>query len=361
MRYLFIISQLFGGGAERAVSVLTSGLVENGHDVSLILYRQTERDYFVDQRVKIYTLNKNRQGISGKISKMFIFLEIRKIIKKESPNCILPFLDTVLRDTLLATVFIGVPVISTLRNDPKGMRKRTKRIQDISFRFSQAVYMQTEAQKALYPPAIQRKSFVVPNAVDERMIQSGEGRHSDRGIHNLITFGRIVPQKNHRLLVDAVRRVSEEGHHITLKIFGNGPDTASLAQYIKDCGMEQYVLLMGRTDNVIEELKESDLFVFSSNFEGMPNALMEAMAAGLPCISTDCPTGPRELLGDNERGVLVPMNDPDAFAEAILDSIRNPVVANQRGSYAHLYIKEHFVSEKIAQRLHKECTRYVKK
>lgn len=134
----------------------------------------------------------------------------------------------------------------------------------------------------------------------------------------IVTCGRLTEQKNHRLLIDAFAEVQKIYPFATLKIYGEGVLREKLQNQIDSLNLNEKVFLMGATNDVAKALQTADLFVLSSDYEGMPNALMEAMAAGVPCISTDCPCGgPRELFGEDASDKLVPCNDSAQLAEAI--------------------------------------------
>ena len=170
-----------------------------------------------------------------------------------------------------------------------------------------------------------------------------------------------MPQKNQKMLIDAMAVVHKAHPEVTLKIFGEGPEENSLLAHIHELELDDCVQLMGKTADVAGELARADLFVFSSDFEGMPNALMEAMAAGMPCVSTDCPTGPKELIGENERGLLVPLGDTEAFAAAVLYMIEHVPEANTMGQKAHAYMRENYSPLSIARQLAENCEKYLHK
>ena len=115
--------------------------------------------------------------------------------------------------------------------------------------------------------------------------------------------------------------------------------------------LTERVELAGVTNNVKDVLLNSDLFVMTSNYEGMPNALIEAMATGLPCISTDCPTGPSDLISNRLNGLLIKMNSADECAAAMEYMISNQLDAWEMGEKAQLFIKEHYRCENIVNNL----------
>ena len=138
------------------------------------------------------------------------------------------------------------------------------------------------------------------------------------GGKDIVTLGRLSEQKNHKLLISAFARVADKHQEVNLLIYGKGQLADDLSAYINESGLENRVFLMGNTTEAEKVLSEAGYFVLSSDFEGMPNALMEALAVGVPSISTDCPCGgPKTLINAGENGLLVPVNDIEALAEAM--------------------------------------------
>ena len=358
MRFLFVTGNMYGGGAERAISVFTDALVRNGHEVGLAVYRRTERDYFINDRVQVFELSGHKNKL---LDVMGTIAQIRKVIRHYAPDAILPFLARPMRDVMCATGFRRKRVVSTLRIDPRNIGKRKQGIFYRSFKASKAVFMQTQGQKDFYPAFIQEKTFIVPNAVGEQVLTQGESRKPAAQIRQLVSVGRLSAQKNFRMLIDAMAIVHKAHPAVTLKIFGDGPEKEDLTARIHEAGLDDCVWLMGKTSDVAGELARADMFVFSSNYEGMPNALMEAMAAGLPCVSTDCPTGPKELIGEDERGLLVPIGKPETFASAILYMIDHVPEANELGQKAHAYMKDNYSPLEIARQLAENCQKYLHK
>ena len=275
---------------------------------------------------------------------------IRRIIKDFRPDFIVPFLTSPVRESFVAKIGLNVKQISTIRNNPREMSKLKGDIQRYVFNHSDRVWLQTDMQKQFIPNKAINKSFVLPNPVNEKVLNV-QWKKIEHDTIELIMMGRLHEQKNYPMLFNAVSIVHERYPNIKLNIFGQGPLQDSLQALINNLEANDFITLCGRTNNPVEELLKSDVFVFSSNYEGMPNALMEAMAVGMPCISTDCPTGPKELIGENERGILVPVGDAQAMANAIISMIENPQKAEEMGRKAKEYVTNNFAPEIIAKKL----------
>lgn len=142
----------------------------------------------------------------------------------------------------------------------------------------------------------------------------------------VLSVGRLTEQKNYKCLLDAFKLFNDQNHNVfILKIVGEGPLRDKLIEYSKEIGVYNYVNFVGNDKSWHEKEYNDAMFVLSSNYEGMPNALLEAMALGIPCISTNCPIGgPRELIQDGVNGYLVPVNDPFSLANKMNEVVNQP-------------------------------------
>lgn len=140
----------------------------------------------------------------------------------------------------------------------------------------------------------------------------------------VITVGRLHPQKNHLLLIDAFSKVQKEIDNLRLIILGEGKEKNKIKQKIKELNIENYIEFINFQENPYPYYKHADIFVLSSLWEGFGNVLVEALACGTPVISTDCPGGPRKILDHGKYGKLIPINDSEAMAEAIRNTLINP-------------------------------------
>ena len=187
------------------------------------------------------------------------------------------------------------------------------------------------------------KVKTIPNLLDQERIREkiSEKAEFRDDTFSFITVGRLDKGKNHALLLEAMKEIKA-----TLYIIGDGVLEGHLKQMIKEMKLEKKVFLLGRKENPYAYLSQADAFVFSSNYEGFPNVLLEALACGLPIISTDCPSGPREILSPKsdvlnvleggvergEYGILTARNDVGAMCEAMSEIQTNETL---RESYRH--------------------------
>ena len=218
---------------------------------------------------------------------------------------------------LLASAFLKCRTVVSVRNDPTkeyGSNWIKRMIANSVFLLADGCVFQTEDASLYFSRWVRRKSKVIVNPVNETFYGV---KRSDTP-RNIVTVGRFYPQKNHKLLIDAFARIADEFPEENLIIYGEGPLREEMENQISAFSLKGRVFLPGSTSHVPEVLSEAKLFVLSSDFEGMPNALMEAMAVGVPVISTDCPCGgPKLLLEKNDYGILVPCGDTSRMAEAM--------------------------------------------
>ena len=356
-KLLFVSRTLADGGAERVVSILCSSLIKIGCQVDLLLYERKENEYPIDPEVRISVLPSKRDSETWMHYQIFRLGFIRNIIKYLNPDYILPFLseDHVYVASLgLKNIFV-YPVRNNPAMDEKLFRKTVFR--KIISHGANLIFLQTEEQLNFFSKSLQKKCFILPNPVSKEVLSVNyEVRDKLRCI---VSVGRLENQKNFIMLIEAFALIHKEHPEVRLDIYGEGSLHKQLSQRIHSLGLDDNVELCGRSNDIIKKLCEHQLFVMSSNYEGMPNSLMEAMGAGIPCISTDCPTGPRKLIGSkNERGILTKVDDPAALADAIEYAYNHPEEMRTKAKLAKEYVIREFSPESIARQLLNKLDRY---
>lgn len=358
-RIMFVSSKISGGGAERVVSVLSSAIADMGYHVDLVLYERKKDEYPISENVNIFLLPKNEKNenrVLYLLKKMFL---LRKIIKDNKPDVLIPFLPYQVEHTYITSRGLHIPMVVTVRNNPQvdtDNEKQRKR-RDWIAKHVEGVFLQTETQRDYFQDDVRKKCFVVPNPISENII-SAEYVYKNQ-IKRLIAVGRLEEQKNFSMLINAFAEVKKIYPELTLDIYGEGRLNEKLQKEITELGIESSVVLCGRTNDIISVLTEHDLFIMSSNYEGMPNSLMEAMGVGVPCISTDCPTGPKELLGENERGILIKKENKKELVDAVLYAIENSSVMKSKAILAKEYVQNSYASDKIAKEFINELEKII--
>ena len=359
-RILFAIPTLAGGGAERVVSVLSDALVELGYEVAILLEKRVDNEYSINPKVKIYLFDEDYSRNKGnKFSRMIQRKKIyRRVLTDYKPDYVIPFLVGLVRELYFITKKMNIKIIGTLRNNPKECSYIYRKIQDYVLENCTSVYLQTEEQRKFITQKANQKAFCVSNPVNNEVLLANKKIDGKTKITKFITCGRLNKQKNHIMMIEAFLKLHRDYPETTLEIYGEGPERDKISQKIHEENAEKYIFLMGRTNNIVDTLCNADAFIFSSDYEGMPNALMEAMAIGLPCISTDCPTGPKELIGNNERGILTSIGDSTEFYYAMISFVEDYKYAINLGEKAKKYMAENYDSKTIAKIIMNNIEKY---
>lgn len=344
----FIIPSLSSGGSERVVSVLATSLEELGYDVTVIKYFEAENEYPISKWCKVINLSSGDEKAYKSIPFIKKIFMLRTALKKVGAEYTVPFLPHVAIHVWLASVGIKSKYIQTVRNAPdiSPASKLLRVIRDYLITKSYRTFVQTESQKKYFHSKVQKKIVVLPNPVSDKMLWV---KKELKGITHIVSIGRLTEQKNFRMAIDSVCLLQGQGYEVQLSIYGEGELRKDLEAYITQSNANGFCKLCGRSNDVSKVLLENDLFILSSNFEGMPNSLMEAMAVGLPCVATDCETGPFDLIG-NDRGILVPVNDYKAMSEAIKFLLDHPSTAKKMGAVAKEYMQNNYSPKQIALR-----------
>lgn len=330
MKIFFYINVLHGGGAERVVANLANQFADHGDDVSVITSYALETEYHVSDRVRRVNLESAEKNYGFFRRNIYRVTALRRILKKEKPDILISFMAEPNYRAVLAAMGLKTKTLISVRNDPN--KEYSGRIASWLARTllvkADGCVFQTEDARKWFPESLQQKSCVIANAVNP--IFFDVDRSPISGL--VVTCGRLNEQKNHDLLIRSFFEVTKQNPHVRLHIYGEGVLKAELQKKIDACNLNEKVVLCGSTNQVADVLSKASIFVMSSDYEGMPNALMEAMASGVPCISTDCPCGgPRMLIDDKIDGLLVPVGDADALINAMLNLINDPENAEKIG------------------------------
>lgn len=350
-RILFVIPFLSSGGAERVVSIWASELAKLGSDVHVLVFYRVNNEYPLDEKVNIHTMKDNKYEYD-ELTRFSKIIELRKAFREIKPDFVLPFIFYVGLMTTLASTGLPLKIVETIRIDPRYSPQKTfvRWLRNISVFLSKRCIVQNELQKEYFPKWLQRRIVVFPNPISNVFVQC-EKVFVNKEIRNVIAVGRLERQKNHYMLIRAFAKIAEANKKVKLKIYGEGSLYSELNDYIKQNELSDRVFLCGRTNDICKALQECDLFILSSDAEGMPNSLMEAMALGLPCISTDCETGPSDLIKDGVNGYLIPVGDEEALVQRMNDMIENIDDAIKMGKRARETIIESYTAEMSARKL----------
>jgi len=308
MKIIFVTATLTSGGSERVISIIANKLQERGYDVEIACLNDHIVFYPINEGVKVVHLE---EVIGSKfLPKKMLWL--RAHVKKERPDVVIPFMVSVYTVTLLALMGVNIPVISSVRNDPKYSNFRKKITRRILLPMSSHVVVQTQQIKNYFGKNIQEKATVIYNPVNERVFDLPVVEKEDR----IISVGRLYPQKDQKTMIKAFAKIADKYPTWNLTIFGEGPERKSLEELVADLNVSKRINLPGKTQNVPEELNKSKIFCLSSIYEGMSNAMVEAICVGLPILTTNV-SGTEELITEGENGFLVNVGDVKTMADAL--------------------------------------------
>jgi GalNAc-alpha-(1->4)-GalNAc-alpha-(1->3)-diNAcBac-PP-undecaprenol alpha-1,4-N-acetyl-D-galactosaminyltransferase len=344
---VFVTGVLSNGGAERVISVLASKLVELDYKVDIITIYGDKNDYIKNQKVNI---NPIRCRSKNKFFRVFeTIIRLRAILKKKKPDLVISFVAIINMYTILSSLlFMKTKLIVSERNDPyqNPENKYLRKLRDVLYRFSDGFVFQTEDAKKYFSLIVQRKGTVIPNPVTSNLPYWDRFNHEK----TIITASRLVEQKNIPMMIDAFVKLKKDYPEYKLKIFGIGNMREELLEYIKSLGMENEIYLPGFSTNIHHEMAKSSLFVLSSNYEGISNAMLEALAIGVPVVTTDSPIGgARMFIKNNKNGLLTRVGDTDQFYNAMKKVISDKKFAFSL-SEESIKIREQLSTEVIVEK-----------
>lgn len=315
---VLIMSRLGFGGAERVAVSFCNWIVENTDDkVTILKFDNNDSAYELDNKVNVINFENNSGNRVMAIINRYRFC--KKNLKKLNANLVF----AMFYQTELYAYFSkprNCKVIGSERCNVLELSNLKKNITYYAAKKCNGFIFQTEGIKKTFPIKVQKNSFVISNAISNKKVYDIDVHNKE----NVITaMGRLNSQKGFDTLIKAFSIVNKKNSSYILKIFGEGSDRDTLQNLIDNLNLHDYVQLCGTKSDAINDVANSKIFVMSSRYEGMPNALIEAMATGTACISTDCKFGPSELIDDGKNGLLVPVDDVETLAEKILFLIEN--------------------------------------
>lgn len=347
-RIVFFVGTLMEGGAERVISILSRKMHEQGLDVQILLYYDREIFYEMESDVKITIVQKE----SGSSNILKNLLWVRRFFKANA-DVIISFLAPFNIMALAAHMGLRSTMIVADRNDPRFVpaNPAIRKMRNLLYRFSDGVVLQTTQNRDYFSKTIQRKSVVIGNPIDL-------GEKAGMGLvtmkrHEIASVGRLMPQKNQSMLLRAFANISADFPQYCLTIYGEGPERESLEKLAGELGIKERVNLSGSVKDVHDRIAGSELFVLSSNYEGMPNALIEAMCMGLPCISTNV-SGAADLIVSGENGEIIEVGDTDALTHQMRHLLNNQ---GQRDRFARNAVELN--SKLEADKIAKEWISYI--
>ena len=316
MKIAFYINAIHEGGAERVMVNLANAFVNKGDEIILITSFKDTWEYPYSDKIKRYILGVKPTKNSKFKRNIIRVFELRKILKEEKPDCLISFMAEANYRGIIASLGLNNKVIISVRNDPNVEYRGAigKVLGKFLLPLADGCVFQTLDAQKWFPKRLQKKSKIIYNAVKDEFF------NIERNVekNTVVTCGRLEKQKNHKLLINAFEIVLYKHPDARLLIFGEGSLRHELEDLIKNKNLNRNIKLCGNSNDIPKMLSNAEIFVLSSNYEGMPNALMEALAAGVPSISTNCPCGgPEMLIKNHENGILINVGDIFELSKSI--------------------------------------------
>ncbi|MCM4167341.1 GalNAc-alpha-(1-_4)-GalNAc-alpha-(1-_3)-diNAcBac-PP-undecaprenol alpha-1,4-N-acetyl-D-galactosaminyltransferase [Arenibacter antarcticus] len=324
----FLINSLSSGGAERVLTTLVNNLITS-YEITIITFHNIAPFYDLHKNVKhIHCLDKYEPSSNffEAIKNNYLLLrKINDISRENNFELMINFMTTA---NVLGTC-IGklncIPVIISERTNPyhQEIPKLWSVLRLISYRFSSILVVQTETIKKFFIGKVnENKLRILPNPISNELTNNRTLVHHSQKKNIILSVGRLTSLKAHAILIRAFALTKYNNWE--LWIAGDGPEYNNLDNLITELNLSDHVKLLGLVKDIHTLYNTAKIFAFSSTYEGFPNALIEAMHFGLACVSTDCPTGPGELIKDGENGYLVPINNPDQMSNKLNSLMLNP-------------------------------------
>ena len=336
-KLVFYLGSLAKGGAERVVTNLAEYFNREKWEVSIVTKLRAEDEYEISDGIRRVIADIEGEEISNSRIKNLNrrIKKLRGIFKDLNPDIVVSMIGKNNFMAIRAAKKLKIPVVVSVRSAPEREYKSRSMSLLVNPMFKRAagVVLQTQDAKSYFKPAVQKKAVILPNSLKTQFIKPYyDGVRNNR----IVTVGRLDDNKNQIMLIKAFEKIAEEFQQVELALYGDGPSRKKWEDYVKGSPFAQRIHFMGLADEIYNKIDHDRIFVLPSIMEGMPNALIEAMALGLAVVSTDCPCGgPKDLLGQNENGLLVPVNDVDAMADALRKILKDEELEKKFGRKAY--------------------------
>lgn len=339
------------------ISELANQFAYWGDEVEILTLDNGSSGYCLDSRIKVVGLgvagdSKNKMESIKRMLKTLLLL--RRWEKDEKPDAVICFSTHLSFQMCLA--LIGqknkCKIIASERANPN-CRKREiiDFIEEIQIKYLDGFIFQTQRVSMLFPRKLKDKGIVIHNGIFSQEIPEKTIDFGKKELHKICAVGRINEQKAYDIMLSAFAIFHSSHPEHVLNIYGDGTDEESIKALAEELELGENVVFHGNRPDAVNLIKDAGMFVMTSRYEGMPNALLEAMACGIPCVCTDCDFGPAELIEDGVSGLLVPVDDVRAVAAAMTRIADEPGLA-QRLSQGALKVRQTHSREEICRQYH---------
>jgi GalNAc-alpha-(1->4)-GalNAc-alpha-(1->3)-diNAcBac-PP-undecaprenol alpha-1,4-N-acetyl-D-galactosaminyltransferase len=356
MQVTLVIPALTSGGAERVLVMLAQGFLQRGHSVTVITLSSKDTDFYslppAIERVALNLRQKSSNLMHGIWNTIVRLMQLRQVVRETQPDIVISFMASMNIFTTIALFKTKLPVIGTehcsakmfpcgqpwelfRRPTYRGLHKLVSVSQGVD---SEMAWLPKAKRTVIYNP------FLLPKNFQDKIIHYPNGVNPDKKW--IITMGRLIPEKGFDLMLTAFQKIADRYPEWQLLILGEGELRHNLEILRENLGLSESVVFTGSISNPFPFLKHSQLFVLSSQTEGFPMSLGEALACGLPVIATNCSSGIRELMRDGIDGILIPNQDVAALAAA-MERLMSDELERNRLATLTVEVLERFSLDKV--------------
>ena len=347
MKILFVIHSLNAGGAQRVMTILANSLLYRGHNVHIVtISADMNRAFTLKDGIGVLALPEIAGSPLRKTSKRIKALN--RIFRSETPDVIISFVDKTNILTLMASKKVKAKMIISERVDPAlySIGRIWRILRRLYYPKTDKLIIQTKRARESFKYMAEDKISIIPNPVIMEDTSGTDNFIPPAGPY-ICAAGRLTKQKGFDLLIKAFSQLSSDFSHWNCVILGEGEERKRLEGLAKELEVAKKVFLPGNVSTPQAIMGSCRIFILSSRFEGFPNVLLEAMAAGAPVIAFDCPSGPREIIEDGHNGMLVPQKDVGRLTRAINSLAGNEGRSRALGEEAKKSILNRYDLEKV--------------
>lgn len=326
-RIIFLCHGAGNGGAERVITTLAGAFADKDYSVELITTNEAKNDYELNPKIHhTVILSEKTNAVLRTIDRI---LQLRRCIKKINPECIVSFSSVPNMQAILASLGLKCRVVISERTDPSRYptSKIGRKLRLFLYPLADFIVFQTDEAKTFFPKNIQEKSKVIPNPIRDDLPNPYVGARERR----IVGIGSLGEQKNWAVALNAGKIFFRKHPEYVMDIYGEGPLRDNLQKMIDDdMWLRNRVQLKGFAMNAVDEMARAKMYISSSDYEGISNAMLEALAVGTPSICTDCPVGgARMFIKNGETGFLFSVGDYTTMAEKMNILAENEEVCKQ--------------------------------
>lgn len=331
-----LIGSLSGGGAERVTCNLANYLLKNGYNVDVLTLSNKNDSYRLADGVKRINLLDETER-TNKIKNLSIkWKRLKKYVKENQDiSCYVTLLPISVFMLMRLKKYIKCKIIISERNNPASYGMVDRFMMNYGAKRCDGLVVQTKEIDKWYSWV--EKRIIIPNAINEDVFIPER-----KGIKKkIVAVGRLNKQKNYPMIIRSFGIFSEKHPDYRLEIFGQGGEEGYLKRLIEEYDLQEKVEIKGYVKDVSRQISDAACFVMASDYEGMPNALIEAMCIGIPCVVTDCDGGgARELINNMENGILIKKGAIEDMAHGMSLVIENEKLSKKISENAKLLKKK---------------------